>query len=139
MKLSLDETWHYCLEMWKSIGEKKPRGGYRLGGSPNNIHDAKVNWLRENGFDPACIASQCFFCDYISRYDDPSCNNCPGREIDPKFDCIDDRYCYYASPKKFYAKLVKLNKIRLHQIPHQSLHNQPKSISERSKTKDENN
>ena len=133
MKLSLDETWHYCLEMWKSIAKKAPKGLL------NNIENAKVDWLKKNGFNPLCIISQCFFCDYISRYDDPSCNNCPGREIDPKFDCIDDRYCYYASPKKFYAKLVKLNKIRLCQIPHQSLHNQPKSISERSKTKDENN
>ena len=113
MKLSLDETWHYCLEMWKSIAKKAPRRGYSLDEPFDNIEDAKGNWLRENGFNPACIASQCFFCDYISRYGRPSCSNCPGKEIDSKFDCRDGRYCYYKFPAKFYAKLVELNEIRL--------------------------
>jgi len=41
-----------------------------------------------------------------------NCELCPGRVIDPTFDCCNSNYHYRHRPVAFYEKLFKLNEIR---------------------------
>jgi hypothetical protein len=100
INMTLDETWEYCLEMWRWIASVWCQG--------NNVDKLKRQWLDENGFGNKHITADCFFCLYAVNV----CSFCPGRLVDFDFDCLDDEYYYFDKPREFYAKLLKLDKKR---------------------------
>ncbi len=104
-KLTLNETWEQCLAMWKWISR-------RCLNSLKDVNDLKKEWLKVNGFTR--IHHDCFFCHKCPRstHNAEHCG-CPAKKIDKKFDCFNYDYGYREQPRKFYAKLKELNKIRL--------------------------
>jgi hypothetical protein len=103
MRLSLEKTWTECLRMWKWIAKEKKKDRKLI------ISELKTIWLTKNHYKPNSILKDCFFCNRAPG----DCTICPGKEIDPFFNCKNDDYCYFSNPLAFYAKLVSLNKIRL--------------------------
>ncbi len=105
-RLSLDETWRLCLQMWKWIA-KKIKADKNL-----CVGDLKAEWVKKHDFDE--IDSNCFFCEYSAKHPNKKVNcNCPAKKIDKGFHCLKGEYHYEHEPIKFYKKLVKLNEIRL--------------------------
>jgi hypothetical protein len=114
-RLTVNETWEQCLDMWKwislCIGRKTKK----------SLGDLKEEWLQKNGLSKSTIQDNCFFCDLAKRIDDrsgkgwfyPSCVSCPGKKVDEYFQCENLQYHFFENPLAFYAKLKRLNKIRL--------------------------
>lgn len=107
-KLTLDETWKYCLQMWKWIVEQIKNG--------NNLSLSflKYEWLRQNGFASESVRLGCFFCEYREK-SGLNCEEeygCPAQKIDKTFDCVSPHIHYSRNPEAFYAELLRLNKIR---------------------------
>ena len=126
-KLTLHETWLYCMKMWKwVINELSIR---------KDVHprDLKGEWINRFYRKNDKIRHNCFFCQYVVNfigkdvYDKwEDCNYCPGRLIDSEFHCElyrepdnkqDNKYYihafneYYwiAQPEEFYKKLQKMH------------------------------
>lgn len=112
-KLTLDKTWELCLAQWKWIV------GQIRKGRPAYIGDLKGEWLVKHGFENTRdSAGNCFFCRYAGGdvsggIDEKDCIKCPARKVDKAFYCCNADYDYAYKPLAFYAKLLKLNKIRL--------------------------
>jgi len=117
MKLSLDDTWKYCLSMWKTVSEKQKKD------KSADVEELKNEWATANGFTYKAskvpyrekVEATCFFCDYATRHGSgwPVCGKCPAKKVDPYFDCIHSEYNYEHQPIKFYNKIVSLNRKRL--------------------------
>lgn len=109
-KLTLDETWKYCLAMWKWIA-KQGRAGC------DDIYALKYDWVKAHGFGDWVLCANCFFCEYAEKIaiesDIPFCSNCPGQKVDCHFRCRGTDYEYAKHPIEFYNKLVSLNRKRL--------------------------
>lgn len=108
-RLTLDETWEQCLAMWKWISrqcknKKRPQISF--------IQDLKKEWLVKNGIEPYELNHDCFFCEHDRNYRG-LCFSCPAKKIDAKFHCDNTGNSWTTEPRKFYAKLKELNKIRL--------------------------
>jgi len=103
--MTIDETWENCLAMWKWIAKQVHR-------PYTNIADLKAEWAKKNGFD--YLRGYCFFCNYV-YFNSSSCDNCPGRLVDPNFNCIGTEYDFERHPILFYEKLVSLNRERKRQ------------------------
>ncbi len=107
-RLTLDETWVFCLKMWKWIA-KEARAG-----KDDRIESLKREWLNKNGFSDIHVWGTCFFCEYSVRRTNPNtCRLCPAKRVNKVFSCYDEKYCWQTSPLKFYKKLCELNKLRL--------------------------
>lgn len=105
-RLSLNDTWKYCLRMWKWIAERRKEGDKR------SVNVLKEVWLEGKNF--GYIINDCFFCNYDTyskRYKD-ACTGCPSRRIDKFFHCTNYSYSYIKRPMQFYKQLVKLNRLR---------------------------
>lgn len=104
---TLAQTWKHCLAMWKWVSENYVEG-------INDVEQLKQQWVKENGF--RLIHSNfggCFFCDYANRQKNSACSvACPGAMVAPRFDCFNSTYYYDTKPKKFYQKLLKMDKKR---------------------------
>jgi len=102
--LSLDETWKQCLAMWKWVAGHSARGhAFR-----------KATWLYEHGFKYTHFG--CFFCAYAKSKGVRSIeciSRCPARRVDPNFFCTDSEIHFEYHPRRFYHRLVALNKERL--------------------------
>jgi len=108
--LTVDETWVQCLAMWKWISRQCK--GKSLVWCNDNVSDLKIRWLEKHGIRDGEISQNCFFCHKSgARY--YICGKCPARQVDPEFSCMDIGYSFLTHPRKFYAKLKELNKIRL--------------------------
>lgn len=112
-KLTLDESWELCLEMWKWIADNYVKGGFGVG-------RLKTRWLVDHGFERSDIHLDCFFCEYMDQNrnkptGNPSynCDHCPAVLVERSFQCTKCEYHYICKPVKFYQKLVELNRIRL--------------------------
>ena len=79
----------------------------KVEGSKKDIIYLKIQWLHENGFRDGGVSANCFFCNYQS-----TCTQCPGRLVDPHFDCHAKEYYYGEKPGAFYKELLRLNRIR---------------------------
>ncbi len=110
-KLTLDEAWAMCLEMWAWIAEQKKAHKYA------NVENLKKKWMKKHGLIGK-VRANCFFCQYdvthrlLDIYRD--CN-CPAQKIDRTFHCqeyLPDHH-WRKHPITFYNKIVALNKIRL--------------------------
>jgi len=104
MKLTLNKAWELCLKQWRKMIKQKKAGSRR------RITTLKRIWCKENGF--ANIAAHCFFCEYDEQYD-ADCSKCPPTRVDKHFHCQNPEYHWRYNPLKFYAKIRKLNRIRL--------------------------
>ena len=106
LKLTLDETWSKCIEMWYDCC-------YHKDYKDLDIATAKYRWLIDHGYKPHDIVSRCFFCCYAA-INGSQCSSCPGQLVDPDFACShDDYYNYETNRIAFYNKIVELNAIRL--------------------------
>lgn len=104
-KRTLNQTWILCLRMWRSISKKW--------NERKSIDRQKKLWLRENGFISVEIDTGCFFCDYdAEEQKGGGCEMCPGRLVDPNFDCDNESYDFKTRPVEFYRELLRLNRIR---------------------------
>jgi len=109
----LNLVWYECLRMWSWIVWKLARMIPKptIPTLPAIIGDLKDQWMKKSGYTSQF--PNCFFCRYANL---PSgvkdCSSCPGRLVDPAFGCADFNYHYGVHPKKFYEKLVELDKIR---------------------------
>lgn len=108
-KLTLNQTWKYCLAMWKWIAKKAEQD------SELNVDDLKSEWLKKHPRFGK-VYNDCFFCEYLEQHpttDDESCPTCPGRLVSKRFNCMDNvTYNFSYKPIKFYQKLVELNEKR---------------------------
>lgn len=104
-KRTLNQTWVLCLRMWRSISKAWPK-------TTRTVSTLKVNWLTENGFNGFGyeVEANCFFCQYATG--DIGCHSCPGRLVNPDFDCNADDYNFDSNPPAFYKELLRLNRIR---------------------------
>ncbi len=100
-KKKLDETWKNCLAMWKWIA-RKVHNPHHVG-----VNSLKAEWANNHNFYE--LYGDCFFCEVVT---DGSCNTCPGRKVDPDFDCGNEKYRYDRHPILFYKELVRLNRKR---------------------------
>ena len=109
-KYNLDETWKLCLDgMWAWIKEQIDIDA----DSKHEVGVLKMKWLADNGFDFEEIADNCLFCEYtLDEEGDTECKKCPGRLVDPDFDCENIDYNYYSKPLAFHKKLLELDKAR---------------------------
>jgi hypothetical protein len=106
MKMNLNETWKLCLQMWKWVA-KNYNGSI-------SVNYLKERWCEEHDFaGDKQPENSCFFCDYVEERGRDECELCPGRKVDPDFDCYDEKYSFDCKPKEFYKKLVQLNKKRM--------------------------
>ena len=100
-KRTLNQTWTLCLRMWKWIAKQVREGSKR------SVEELKSQWLLDNGF--VGVEDNCFFCDSVETC---SCDDCPGRLVDPDFDCATFAHNYENRPEAFYKELLRLNRIR---------------------------
>lgn len=108
-RLTLNETWKLCLQMWKWIA-----GQARAGRT--DVWPMKEQWLEEHGFDfdDESINNACFFCEYHRQHPIKAEDcNCPAIKIDKAFSCMGGAYDFKRHPIAFYNKLVSLNRKRL--------------------------
>lgn len=104
-KLTLEQTWKYCLAMWKWIikeGKKDESSG---------VISLKRRWMIKHP-QFSHIEADCFFCHYDRGQEGEACLNCPGVLVDKRFSCGENAYDHRTTPAKFYKKLVELNKKR---------------------------
>ena len=124
-KLTLEQTWTLCLQMWKWIA-----GQIRK--DPDiSVWRLKAKWLSKHDWGVSMYCD-CFFCDWAGgNRGFPSCPRCPARKIDKDFDCEDTDYDYSLNPIEFYKKLVALNKKRKARKPNAkdcNAKNKPKQL-----------
>lgn len=107
--MTLDETWAECLSMWKWIVEQIENGTnlYRIA--------LKIAWLKKHEYDYKKLEHKCFFCQYNKDVKKPTvvrCSNCPAVLVDNEFYCMNSEYHHWEHPRKFYDKLLELDKQR---------------------------
>jgi len=109
-KLTLEQTWKYCLAMWKWIAEQKKDG------SRKRVRTLKAEWLKAHNFEG--IFNNCFFCNWAGGWRGNMCSYCPSLMVDPDVHgeyinwCFKPKHHWEESPEAFYAELLRLNKIR---------------------------
>ncbi len=108
-KLTLNQTWTLCLRMWRWIAKEWKKTG-------KSVHLLKIEWLKQNGFNPKAISCECFFCERDNQQREEGenyCHHCPARQINPNFHCEQIKEYFYAEkPIAFLAELLRLNRIR---------------------------
>lgn len=97
-KRTLNQTWILCLRMFRWIIKQE--------NVEERIGTLKYQWISDNGF--GYVPAHCFFCDFGKG----SCRKCPGKLVDPNFQCTAPDYHYSLKPKAFYKELLRLNRIR---------------------------
>jgi len=117
MKITLDESWELCLKQWKWIAKQIVK--MKRTGDLYSVKQLKREWCDKNNFKLPSRCSNCFFCLYSithptkSNPDKSIVCNCPAQKVDKHFDCQTWEYNYTQKPLKFYAKVRKLNNVRL--------------------------
>ena len=101
-RLNLDDTWKYCLRMWRWIAEQRKIDNFL------SVSTLKRIWLSDNGFSN--VESNCFFCERNKR--NISCRCCPAALVEERFYCMNDDYHFSHKPIHFYKRLRKLNRLR---------------------------
>ncbi len=109
-KLSIDETWRRCMDMWQFIAEQLKNGSEESSGV------LKERWLRSYYPDDD-LKYDCYFCEAAKKisFEDHKCMciGCPAREIDPTFDCDNGDNSWHLNGIGFYNTLCDLNQKRL--------------------------
>jgi len=92
--------------MWKWISEQYDDN--------ISVESLKARWLATNRFTKSIYAN-CFFCEYAGQdeFERFLCDErCPGKMVSTRFGCQNVTYHYQSNPKRFYRKLLKLDKKR---------------------------
>lgn len=111
--MTLNETWRRCIKMWEWIvAELGEEGGRRA-------VELKYEYLRQHAPEDLRIVNACYFCERAATLADKRktkglspCYGCPGVKVDKTFLCSHNKYAYDELPKKFLAKLKRLDKRR---------------------------
>ena len=101
-KLTLDQTWIKCLKMWKWVVKHHHK-------NRDDVINLKYSYLKMCHIEPYQISNLCYFCN-VAISAGYACENCPGKLVDPIFNCRNPKYNYCKKPEKFLAKLKQLNK-----------------------------
>ena len=102
-RLTLRDAWKYCIQQWQWVIVQI------IMGSRKSVYTLKTQWCREHDF--WYIINTCFFCHYDDQFDS-DCSHCPGKLVDPEFDCTtNDSYHYTDEPINFFLKIKQLRKI----------------------------
>ena len=105
-RLTLRKAFSLCREQWEWLV-----GEIRMG-SGKSVYRLKDDWICGNNHGIGDrIECYCFFCEYSTRHcgkNEDECNHCPGRLIDPEFNCCNKAYSYCNKPLQFHAKIVEL-------------------------------
>lgn len=112
-KLTLNQTWKYCLQMWEWIAKQVAKAIKE--GRSWDIEDLKEEWMKNHPRFDGEIDHNCFFCEYDEQRDGCNCEFCPLRLISKRFQrlhCANKSHDFKHKPLKFYAKLLELNKKR---------------------------
>lgn len=108
-RLTLEEAWEYCLEMWKWIAEVVAQRQEEDKGW--SVEGLKVRWLENHPQFVSGVDEDCFFCEYAKQNE--YCGlSCPGKLVSKEFSCMELAYYYYSEPIKFYQELLELAEIR---------------------------
>lgn len=128
-----DLIWKNCLKMWKYVARNiksqlkkegfdyispdfKPDFSYYYVVS-DCVISLKDKWLVDNYSDS--LLAECFFCEAaysrckLDNRKHGICYYCPGRIVNSKFQCQNERYAWDKRPIEFYKELCRLNKLRL--------------------------
>ena len=105
MKLTLDQAWELCLEMWPDVVREWKNG-------EKSVKTIKDEWLDRHGW--VGVDHNCFFCERCrdQTHNGKDCTRCPGKQIDKDFRCVFTDYDYDDHPDLFLAEIRRLNKIR---------------------------
>ena len=104
-KRSLKLSWDLCMEQWDWIKAEIEAG------NTDTIKNLKDRWMK--GHEHERVFNNCFFCDYDHVAGARACSKCPGRLVDPNFNCQKSAYDYADNPLAFHAELTRLYKIFL--------------------------
>lgn len=105
LTLKLREAWKLCLEQWKWVIEQLDIDSTR------NSDGLKNAWFRKFGKGAKPIAC-CYFCEYDNQFKGGGCGHCPGKLVSDRFRCDYKGFEYDYNPRKFYARLLRLDKKR---------------------------
>ena len=103
MNLTLDKIWDLEIAQYTYVAEH-----YKPG--VNTVDDLKTEWLEKNGF--ADLECGCFFCQYTKDKGGAECELCPGKLVDPDFNCGHPDYKWDSKPVALLAEFKRLNAIR---------------------------
>jgi len=105
-RITLDEAWKLCLDQWTNGVIKKIEAGTK-----KDIEELKEEWCEDNGY--RFVKHDCFFCEYGHQHQSAGddCAFCPGRLVDPEFQCTKPKYYWEKNPLAFHAEIERLYKI----------------------------
>ena len=110
--MEIASIWFNCRKMWEWITSelKKSNSPLTIG---NRVEDLKWDWCEDHDY---YLKARCFFCDWACRVAGSVvdfCSHCPGRDIDPEFNCQCKEYDYGFQPYEFCQKIVEMDKKRV--------------------------
>lgn len=118
MKWTQDNVWKECLAMWKWIADDP----HWLLGLCHKVGITKTKRIWFGFQHPKMeLTHDCFFCEAVNRkggwahprqMGDGSCVGCPGRLVDPEFNCEAEGKEWYKNPVEFYKELKRLDRKR---------------------------
>ncbi len=93
---ALDKCWINCLQMTKWLSEQE-----------GDTVELKRQYTKAHGLT---LYADDFFCEFSKL--ENSCSDCPAVRIDRSFDCFNKQYHWEYYRKKYYRKLLELDKKR---------------------------
>jgi hypothetical protein len=112
-KMTLDKTWTECIALWKKTIALLDK------------YEGDVFIIKDLLVGEKYIKNDCYFCEYAQQHSGERtvpeiCEHCPGakaagyapKELD-NFWCEQLSIDWNSKPLKFYAELLRLNKLRL--------------------------
>lgn len=123
----LERVWRDCERLWKWVSIQRNKRSEA--GRSSCVDDLKKRWFRCHPFKKrAGGINHCFFCAYAKKAfianigNRPRrleawthCDYCPGRLVDPNFNCANAAYSYQRLPSLFYKEITRLNILRKQQ------------------------
>lgn len=119
--MNLEQTWENCVTLWRRVVERRRTVNLEQtwencvvtcrGTEKDRVSTLKSQTLSEMGYNPANVLAYCFFCVYDEEHrTDPRtrCSTCPGRLVDPEFNCVHLDYCWSDYPEAFLEKIEEL-------------------------------
>ena len=112
MKWTTDNVWKECLAAWDFVAT------VRAGSTLVNSGTLKRAWMQRH-HPRMRLSCTCFFCEVNERKggiadsgEHGCCEHCPGRAVDPDFNCEAPGRSWNNEPIAFYHYLRKLDRKR---------------------------
>jgi hypothetical protein len=123
--LTLDNSWDRCHRMWRHIYDRVRTADYPV----VRISSLKAWYLKDTLDSLSSIMHDCWFCEYAFKRNmqeygpgsillmpnpardmmhNETCKYCPGKIIDPDFNCQTLDCCWADHPVKFYNKIRRM-------------------------------